>query len=58
MNNKDQFLKYMFINSGNITSKWWKEQPVMTTREELNKAADREEWKYELLRVGEEPRKI
>ena len=30
--NKDQFFKYMFINSGEVTSSWRKEPPVMTTR--------------------------
>ena len=32
-NNKDQFYKYMFINSGKVTPKRGKEPPVMTTRE-------------------------
>ena len=44
-NNKDQFFKYMFIDSGKVTSTWGKEPPVMTTREELKKEAGREEWK-------------
>ena len=44
-NNKDQFFKYMFIDSGKVTSKWGKEPPVMTTREELKTEAAREEWK-------------
>ena len=44
-NNKDQFFKYMFIDSGKVTSTWGKEPPVMTTREELKKDAAREEWK-------------
>ena len=35
----------MFIDSGKVTSTWGKESPVMTTREELKKEADREEWK-------------
>jgi len=35
----------MFIDSGNVTSTWGKEQPVMTTREELKKEAAREECK-------------
>jgi len=30
-NNKDQFFKYMFIDSGKVTSTWGKEPPVMTT---------------------------
>ena len=41
-NNKDQFIKYMFIDSGRVNSKWGKEPPVMTTREELNTEAARE----------------
>ena len=44
-NNKDQFFKYMFIDSGKVTSTWGKEPPVMTTREELKKEVAREEWK-------------
>ena len=44
-NNKDQFFKYMFIDSGKVTSTWGKEPPVMTTREELKKDAARKEWK-------------
>jgi len=44
-NNKDQFFKYMFINSGKVTSTWGKEPPVMTNREESKKDAAREEWK-------------
>ena len=43
-NNKDQFFKYIFIDSGKITSTVRKEPPVMTTREELKKEAAREEW--------------
>ena len=35
----------MFIDSGKVTSTWGKEPPVLTTREELKKAAAREEWK-------------
>ncbi|WP_288255787.1 molecular chaperone Tir [uncultured Prochlorococcus sp.] len=42
-NNKDQFFKYMFIDSGKVTSTWGKESPVMTTREELKKKVVREE---------------
>ena len=42
---KINFFKYMFINSGKVTSTWGKEPPVMTTREELEKEAAREEWK-------------
>ena len=44
-NNKDQFFKYMFIDSGKVTSTWGKETTFMTTWEELKKAAAREEWK-------------
>ena len=36
-NNKDQFFKYIFVDSGKITSIWGKEPPVMTTREEWKK---------------------
>ena len=43
--NKDQFFKYMFIDSVKVSSKWGNEPPVMTTREELKKDAAREEWK-------------
>ena len=43
-NNKDQFFKYMFIDSGKVDSTWGKEPPVMTTREELKTEAAREEW--------------
>ena len=34
----------MFIDSEMVTSTWGKEPPVMTTREELEKEAAREEW--------------
>ena len=44
-NNKDQFFKYMFIDSGKVIYTWSKEPPVITTREELKKDAAREEWK-------------
>ena len=44
-NNKDQFFKYIFIDSGKVISTWDKQQPVMTTREELKTEAAREEWK-------------
>ena len=44
-NNKNQFFKYTFLYSVKVTSTWGKEPPVMTTREELKKEADREEWK-------------
>ena len=43
--NKDQFYKYMLIDSGKVTSTWGKEPPVMTTREELKKNAARKEFK-------------
>ena len=35
----------MFIDCGKVTFTWGKETPVITTREELNKEAAREEWK-------------
>ena len=35
----------MFIDSGQVTSTWGKEPPVMTIREKLKKDAAREEWK-------------
>ena len=41
-NNKDQFFKYMLIDSGKVSSTWGKEPSVMTTREELNKDASGE----------------
>ena len=44
-NKKDQFFKYMFFDSGKVTSTWGKEPPVMPTREELKKEEAREEWK-------------
>ncbi len=44
-NNRDQFFKYMFIDSGKVTSTWGKEPPVMTSREELKIEFAREEWK-------------
>ena len=33
--NKDQFFKYIFIDSGNVTSTWGEEPPVMTSRKEI-----------------------
>ena len=45
INNKDQFFKYIFIDSGKVNSIWGKEPPVMTSREELKTEAAREEWK-------------
>ena len=44
-NNKDQFFKSMFVDSGKVTSTWGKKPPVMTTREELKKEVARKEWK-------------
>ena len=43
-NNKDQFFKYMFIDSRKITPIQVKEPLFMTTRGELKKDAAREEW--------------
>ena len=59
-NNKDQFFKYIFIDSGKVTStyKGSKNHLFITTRKELKKDAAREEWKKLIARVGEEPRKI
>jgi hypothetical protein len=50
-NNKDQFFKYMFIDSGKLTSTWGEEPPVMTSREELKIELAREEWK-KLVALG------
>ena len=36
-NNKDQFFKYIFIDSRKVTSTWGKEPLVMITKEELKK---------------------
>ena len=44
-NNKDQFLKYMFIDSVKVTSIWGNDPPVMTTRKKLKKEEAREVWK-------------
>ena len=44
-NYKDQFFKYMFIDSGKVTYTWGKESPFMATREELKKEAAKKEWK-------------
>ena len=44
-NNKDQFFKYIFIDSGKVNSTWGKEPPIMTNREELKIEDAREEWK-------------
>jgi len=57
-NNKDQFFKYMFIDSGKVTSTWGKEPPVMTSREELKKDAAREEWKKFNDELGEKMRGV
>ena len=50
-NNKDQFFKYMFIDSGKIVGVLGQQPPVMTTREELKIDEAREEWK-KLLAQG------
>ncbi len=50
-NNKDQFSKYIFIDSGKVTSTWGKEPPVMTKREELKIEKARDEYK-KLLSQG------
>ena len=44
-NNKDQFFKYMFIDSGKIVGVLGRQPSVMTTREELKIDEAREEWK-------------
>ena len=43
-NNKDQFFKYMLIDSGKVTSTWGKEPHVITSRKELKIEIEREEW--------------
>ena len=43
-NNKEQFFKYIFIDSGKVTSTWGK-PPTITNREELKKDAVWEKWK-------------
>ena len=43
--NKDKFFEYMFIDSGRILGVLGKEQPLMTTREELKVDKARDEWK-------------
>ena len=50
-NNKDQFFKYMFIDSGKVASTWGKEPPVMFKREELKIEKARDEYK-KLLSQG------
>ena len=50
-NNKDQFFKYMFIDSGKVTSTWGKEPPFITTKKELKKYAAREEWEKLIAQV-------
>ena len=37
INNKDQFFKYMFIDSGKVNFTRDKESPVIATREDLKK---------------------
>ena len=44
-NNKDQFFKYMFVDTGKIVGVLGKEPPVMQKREELKIEKAREEWK-------------
>jgi len=44
-NNEDQLYKYIFIESGKVTSTWGKEPPVMTIREELKIEDARKAWK-------------
>ena len=39
--NKDQFFKYIFIDSGKVNSKYGKEKPVLKNWQELKKDADR-----------------
>ena len=43
--NKDKFFEYMFIDSGRILGVLGKEQPLMTTREELKVDKARDKWK-------------
>ena len=50
-NNKDQFFKYMFIDSGKIVGVLGQQPPVMAIREELKIDEAREEWK-KLLAQG------
>ena len=40
-NSKDHFFKYMFIDSGKVTSTWGKEPPFMATRKELKKKIEK-----------------
>ena len=42
--NKDKFFEYMFIDSGRIIGVLGKQQPLMTTREELKVDTARDEW--------------
>jgi len=44
-NNKDQFFKYMFIDTGRIAGVLGKKPPLMTNREELKVDKARDEWK-------------
>ena len=50
-NNKDQFFKYMFVDSGKVVGVLGKEPPVMTKREELKIEKARDEYK-KLLSQG------
>ena len=50
-NNKDQFFKYMSIDSGKVSYTWGNLPPVITTREEFKKEEAREEWKKFISQV-------
>ena len=50
-NNKDQFFKYMIIDSGKVTSTLGKEITFMTTREELKKYEAREKLKTLIAQI-------
>ena len=50
-NNKEQFFKYIFIDSGKVTSKWGKESPIMIIKEELKIEDAREAWKINCSRL-------
>ena len=43
--NKDKFFEYIFIDSRRILGVLGKEQPLMTTREELKVDKARDEWR-------------
>ena len=49
--NKDKFFEYMFIDSGRILGVLGKEQPLMTTREELKIDKARDDWR-KLIALG------